>query len=96
MANFFQIHRQIFDNWVFADEKAFKIWIWLLGRARYKKGFVNVESGKGMFSIPLERGQLLFGRYKAEEALNLDGSLIYRRMKKFEDDGMIKIEANNQ
>ena len=29
-----------------------------------------------------DRGQLLFGRFKAEEQLNLDGSLIYRKLQK--------------
>jgi uncharacterized phage protein (TIGR02220 family) len=93
---YFNIHRQIFDSWVFADDKALKIWIWLIGKARHKKGFVPLKIGKGTITVKLDIGQLLFGRHKAEEALCFDGSLIYRKLKKFEEDKMIKIESNNQ
>ncbi len=96
MDGYFNIHRQIFDSWVFADDKALKIWIWLIGKARHKKGFIPLKVGKGTITIELKVGQMLFGRHKAEESLCLDGSLIYRKLKKFEDDKMIKIESNNQ
>lgn len=96
MDGYFNIHRQIFDSWVFADDKALKIWIWLIGKARHKKGFVPLKVGKGTITIELKVGQLLFGRHKAEESLCFDGSLIYRKLKKFEEDKMIKIESNNQ
>jgi hypothetical protein len=73
-----------------------KIWIWLIGKARYKDGFVNVKTGKGFQNISLNRGQLLFGRFKAEEALGFDDSLIYRKIQKFIKDKMIIIKSNNQ
>ena len=95
MEGYFKIHRQIFDSWVFTDEKALKIWVWLIGKARHKDGFVNVTIGKGQSSIKLTRGQLLFGRFSAEEALNLNGSLIYRQIQKFEKEGMINIKSNS-
>lgn len=96
MDGYFLIHRQIFESWVFADEKALKIWIWLIGKARHKPGFVPLKIGKGAITVKLDRGQLIFGRNKAAETLFLNGSLIYRKLQKFEEDGMIKIEANNQ
>ena len=96
MDGYFNIHRQIFESWVFADDKAFKIWVWLIGKARHKPGIVPLKIGKGTTTVKLKVGQLLFGRFSAEEVLNLDGSLIYRKLKKFEVDGMIKIQSNNQ
>lgn len=92
----FVVNRQVFDSWVFADAKAFKIWIWLIGRARWSDGFVSLRSGKGDVMVKVKRGQLIFGRYKAEEVLDLDGSFIYRKLQRFQDDKMITIESNSQ
>ena len=91
----FLINRQIFDSWVFADDKALKIWIWLLGKARYKKGAVPMQVGRGQTAVTLDRGQLIFGRHKAEEALGYDGSLIYRKVQKMQEMGMINTESNS-
>jgi len=43
-------------------------------------------------------GQFVFGRFKAEEELSIDGSIIYKWIKKFTGDEyeMITIESNNQ
>lgn len=95
MEGYFKIYRQLFDSWVFADEKALKIWVWLIGKARHKDGFANITIGKGQSTVQLKRGQLLFGRFSAEEILNLNGSLIYRKLQKFKDDGMILVESNS-
>ena len=96
MDGYFSIHRQIFDSWIFVDDKAFKIWIWLIGKARHKDGIVSLKCGKGFTTVKLIKGQLLFGRHKAEDELQYDGSLIYRKLKKMEEDKMIKIKSNNQ
>jgi hypothetical protein len=96
MDGYFKLHRQIFDSWVFADDKALKIWIWIIGKARHKAGNIPLKCGKGIITVNLKVGQFIFGRHKAEDALFLDGSLIYRKMQKMQDDKMIKIESNNQ
>ena len=96
MEGFFQIHRQIFDSWIFADDKALKIFIWLIGKARHKDGVVPMRIGKGVQTIKLKKGQLIFGRHTAEEELFYNGSLIYRKLQKLESDGTINIESNNQ
>ena len=93
---FFSINRSIFDSWVFADPKALKIWIWMIGKARHKKGFVPLRVGKGMVTIEVDRGQFIFGRNKASEALFMDGQFIYRKIKEFEKKEMIKIDSNKQ
>jgi len=96
MSGYFKIHRQIFNSWIFADDKAFKIWVWIIGKARHTPGNVPLKCGKGMMTVKLKTGQFIFGRHKAEDVLFLDGSLIYRKMQKMQDDKMIKIESNNQ
>ena len=48
--------------------------------------------------MKLKPGEFIFGRFKAEEELGIDGSTIYKWMQKFAnpDFGMIKIESNSQ
>jgi hypothetical protein len=52
--------------------------------------------GIGFTTVEVSRGQLLFGRHKAEEELGIDGSLIYRALHKFEELGQINIQSNSQ
>lgn len=93
---FVKIDREILNSYCFANPNHLKIWIWLLVKANYKKTFASLKIGKGYITVKVERGQLLFGRFKAEEELNLDGSLIYRVLKIFEEQEQIKVESNNQ
>ena len=93
---YIKIHREILDSEVFANRSDLKIWLWLLCKASYKIRYKEVKVGKGYTTVKLEEGDLLFGRGKAEEALGLDGSLIYRTLQKFEDNGMIFLKVNNQ
>ena len=95
MEGWIRLHRQLLDSEVFANEKALKIWVWLIIKARFDNGFVPVIIGKGSMVIELKRGQLLFGRFTAEDALNIDGSTIYKWIQKFKDWGMINIESNS-
>lgn len=96
MRGSFSISRDIFDSWVFADASTLKIWIWLIGKARYKKGFAPLQIGKGNRVVELKRGQLIYGRSKAASALCLDGQFIYRKLKEFEKKGMINIKSDTQ
>ena len=89
------LNRKLLDSAVFASEKRLKIWIWLLLKANYKNSFLSVKIGKGESIIEIERGQLLFGRFKAEETLNIDGSTIYKILQYFESEEMIEIKSNN-
>jgi hypothetical protein len=93
--SFIKIDREILDSYCFANPNHLKVWLWLLIKANYKDAFVSLKMGKGFTTVEIKRGQLLFGRFKAEEELGLDGSMIYRALKKFEDLDQINIEANN-
>ena len=96
MEGFINLHRTLLDSMIFSSQTGLKIWIWLLLRASYRKRHVSLKIGKGETTVTIERGQLLFGRYKAEEELCIDGSTIYRWIKKLEENDMILLQSNNQ
>ena len=74
MEGFINLHRTLLDSMIFSSQTGLKIWIWLLLKASFKKRYVSLKIGKGETTVTIERGQLLFGRYKAEEELCIDGS----------------------
>ena len=98
MDGYFKVHRKILDSQVFAHQTALKIWVWCLAKVTFKERYVSLKIGKGETTIKLLPGQFIFGRFKAEEELNIDGSTIYKWMHKFASDefDMINIESNNQ
>ncbi len=91
-----KLHRDILDSDVFASQKLLKIWIWCLCKANFKDRTVPLKVGKGETLVKIKRGQFLFGRFKAEEDLCIDGSTIYKAMKKLEEMNNISIQSNNQ
>lgn len=97
MEGYFKIHRKILDSQVFAHPIALKIWVWILARAGYSDRFVPFKINRGETTIKLQPGQFIFGRLKAEDELNIDGSTIYKWIQKFasEDFDMISIKSNN-
>ena len=98
MEGYIKLYRQLMESQVFANQTALKIWIWCLLKASRKERFFPLKIGKGIRTIKILPGQFIFGRHTAEDELNIDGSTIYRWIKKFESDefSMISIEANNQ
>lgn len=91
-----KIDKGIIESYCFANPISLKIWVWLLVKANFKKSYASLKIGKGDTTVEVGRGQLLFGRHRAEEELKIDGSTIYRYLKKFEELGQIKIEPSNQ
>lgn len=98
MEGYIKLYRQLIESQIFANQTALKIWIWCLLKANHKERFIPLKVGKGNITIKILPGQFIFGRLKAEEELNIDGSTIYRWIQKLESKsfGMITIEANNQ
>lgn len=92
---YFKLYRKILDSQIFAHQTGLKIWIWCLAKANHKKKSFPIKLGKGESIVTVSVGQFLFGRLKAEEELNIDGSAIYRWMKKLEEMEMISIESNS-
>ena len=97
MDGYFKVHRKILDSQVFAHPIALKIWIWCLSKVTYKEKFLSLKIGKGYTTVKLNPGEFIFGRFKAEDELNIDGSTIYKWIQKFasNDFEMITIKSNN-
>jgi hypothetical protein len=95
MEGWINLHRQILESAVFASEKRLKIWIWLLCKTNYKDRFINLNIGRGESIIELKRGQVLFGRFKAEEETGINGSTVYKILHWFESEKMIEIKSNS-
>lgn len=91
---FILLSRGILDSDVFASQKLLKIWIWCLCKANFKDKTVTHSRGVGEQIIKCKRGQFIFGRHKAEDELSIDGSTIYKSIKKLEEMKMIKIDSN--
>lgn len=98
MEGYIKLHRQLIESQVFANQTALKIWVWCLLKASRKERYFPLKIGKGSTTVKILPGQFIFGRFKAEEELNIDGSTIYRWIQKFKSEkfDMITIEANNQ
>lgn len=88
------LSRGLLDSDVFASQKLLKIWVWCLCKANFKDRSIPHLRGSGEQIIKVKRGQFIFGRHKAEEELFIDGSTIYKLIKKLEVMGMIKISSN--
>lgn len=95
MEGWIKLHRLLLDSQIFASEKGLKIWIWILLKANHKQRYIPITIGKGETIILVDRGQFIFGRFSAEEDLNIDGSTIYKWIKKMESMGMITVNSNN-
>lgn len=95
---FIKLYRSMLDHPVFAHPVALKIWVWCLLKANHTKKSVSLKIGKGSTIVNVLPGQFIFGRFKAEDELNIDGSTIYKWIQKFSsnDFDLIKIESNNQ
>jgi hypothetical protein len=87
--------RSILDSEVFASEKLLKIWIWLLCKANFEDRAAQIRVGAGQSTVKVKRGQMIFGRFSAEEELYIDGSTIYKNIKKLEAMGNIQIFSNS-
>lgn len=98
MEGYFKVHRKILDSQIFAHQTALKIWIWCLAKASYKERFISLKIGRGETTVKVNPGEFLFGRFKAEEELNIDGSTIYKWINKFASPefDMISIKSNKQ
>ena len=90
------ISRDLINHEIFASEKLLKIWIWCILKANYKDRFVPFKINKGHTTIEIKRGQFIFGRFKAEEELFIDGSTIYKCLQKLKTLECIDISSNNQ
>ena len=73
MEGWIRLHRDILDSDVFASQKMLKIWVWCLCKANFKDRIIPLKIGRGETLVKVKRGQFIFGRFKAEEELFIDG-----------------------
>jgi len=87
-----KLHRKTLHSPIFQNEKLFKIFMYCLMKASHKEHKQLV----GMQFVELKSGQFIFGRAKASQELNMNGSTLWKYMKLLESDGVIEINSNNK
>lgn len=94
---YIKLFRQSIDSWVFKHQTAWKIWTWCLMKASYKERSVPIKIGKGVTIVTIKDGEFIFGRNKAEDALNIDGATIWRWINKFADEknNMVSLKVSS-
>ncbi len=95
MEGYIKLYRQLLSSSIFASQIGLKIWIWCLLKANFKTKFVSIKIGRGESVVEVGRGSFIFGRFVAEDELNIDGSTIYKWIKKFEVEEMIRIKSSS-
>lgn len=96
MDGWIKLSRDLLESKQFANPVDLKVWVWLMLTASTTDRNILLKIGKGSTTISLKRGQLIFGRNKAEAKLHIDGSTIYRVLQRFQEENIISIQANNQ
>jgi len=87
-----RLHRELLKNYVFQNEKLWKVFTWCLLKATWKPHEVMV----GRQKVKLEPGQFVFGRHVAAQELNMKPSTVWSYIKLLEFDRIIDIKPNNK
>lgn len=95
MEGYIKLYRQLLSSSIFASQIGLKIWIWCLLKANFKTKFVSIKIGRGESVVEVGRGSFIFGRFVAEDELNIDGSTIYKWIKKLDAEEMIRIKSSS-
>ena len=85
-----KLHRELLDHWVYDDPEKLKIWLTLLSKASHQIHKINI----GYELVELNPGELIFGTIKFADAINVSRDKLYRTVKMFEKDGMIKYDTS--
>ena len=93
MDGWVQLHRKSMTSQAYQDDLTWKIWTECLLRAAYADRFVSVQVGRGMTTVELKRGQLIYGRNKWAKRLGRKPSSVDRRMKQLATWGNVDIQA---
>lgn len=92
MQGWIKLHRKLLVSDVFQNEKLLKVFIYCLLKASHQ----DTETVIGLQTVPLKKGQFIFGRSKAASELNMKESTVWRYMKFLEKIGTIDIKSNNK
>lgn len=92
--SFIKLDRKIIDSEIFANAEQLKFWLWLLMKANYKDRFVSIKVGAGQTTVNVKRGDLIFGRNSASDALGINAATLYIWLQKFKSLEMVTLKAN--
>ena len=80
------------DSPVFANAEYFKLFVWLLARARRNPESVSLASGE---VVRLDTGECIVGRNQGAKALGIHPSTFRNRLDKLVEFGAIKLDAKD-
>lgn len=89
-----KLWRKLIDDEVFQDSVLLKILIWCLLKACHKVESFPVRTGRGITTVTLEPGQLLFGRNQAAKELKIPPATVQRKMVRLEKLGFLIIQVS--
>ena len=94
---YIKLHRKTLKSQVFSsDAVLFRVWMWCLLRASYKKRWVQIDTGSGVTEIEILPGQFLYGRRKSAKELKITESLLRYKIEKLKKIGNIVVKTTNK
>ena len=91
---FVVLYRKIVKSEVWANADLLKVFLWCVLKANHEDNWIPVKTGRGETTIPIKRGQFLFGRKKAAKELRMKPSSVRDRMKKLKNMQNIDIKPD--
>lgn len=92
MKGWIKLHRKIVDSKVFDNEKVLKFFIWCLTKAAHNEREIMV----GYQKVKLRKGEFLFGRHSAAEALKMGPSTVRNCLATLNKLGKLDIKTTNK
>lgn len=86
------LYRSILDHWVFADEKYFRAWIYILLSANHKDNKTTFDKSV----IVIKRGQFITSQRKLAESWNVSLPTVHKMLDNFKNEQMIDFETNQK
>ncbi len=91
-----RLYRKSMKSQVYQDNLTWKLWSECIMRAAFTDRFVSVRVGRGMKTIAIKRGQLIYSRNQWAKRFAQCASSIDRRIKLLEKWGNVTLEPGNQ
>jgi hypothetical protein len=89
---YIKMYRKLLTSSVFENPNLLKVWIWCLIRANWIETTTMFDGEE----TPLEIGQFITGRFTGSGECNMSPTTFYGNLKKLEQIGNIKLEADNR
>ena len=100
MEGWIRVPRKLMEDGWLENHPRLALWLYLWLRASYKKHKTTINYNRNgsvvTEEVDLEPGQLLFGRYKAGEAIGLKDGRVRTLISQFKKQGHIRVSSNNR